>query len=380
MTPEPLTPAECDLRDFQFMPFDVVRFAQSDLIALEEPEAVVAAILLWGASWHGRPAGSLTDDDRSLSQAAGYGRAVTEWLKVKDGALRGWIRCSDGRLYHPVVAEKVQDAWDGKLRQRHRTYLAAIRKHNERDKEKGGLDQRTAPTFDEWIASDRPSSVVTRDKGGVSRVTSHQVTQTGGEHSQPVTPPEPQCHAKNSSKGQGQGEGQGIKKEGTSSLFGQPAAPTDPRPSTALVPVDGARPTRARKLKAEPTAVEQQLFDQFWAAYPKKVAKPEALAAYLAIIRTGRPEDSPEAILAGAEVYAAVRAGQDPHGTKHPQGWLNGRRWEDDHSDFHRGTHDDEHRPANDFGTAPSYVRRSRAERDQQAALAVLAERRAAIR
>lgn len=175
-------------------------------------------------------------------------------------------------------------------------------------------------------------------------------------------------------------QGTGIKDIGASPLFGQPAAPTDPRPSTALVPVGGPKPVRARKPKAEPTAAEQQLFDQFWAAYPKKVAKPEALAAYLAIIRTGRPEDSPQAILAGAEVYAAVRAGQDPHGTKHPQGWLNGRRWEDDHSDFHRGTHDDEHRAANDFGAAASHGRRSRAERDQQAALAVLAERRAAVR
>ncbi len=32
--------------------------------------------------------------------------------------LRGWIRCSDGRLYHPVVAEKALEAWVEKLTQR----------------------------------------------------------------------------------------------------------------------------------------------------------------------------------------------------------------------------------------------------------------------
>jgi hypothetical protein len=34
------------------------------------------------------------------------------WKKVRaKGGLRGWIRCSDGRLYHPVVVEKAIEAW-----------------------------------------------------------------------------------------------------------------------------------------------------------------------------------------------------------------------------------------------------------------------------
>lgn len=49
-------------------------------------------------------------------------------------------------------------------------------------------------------------------------------------------------------------------------------------------------------------------------------------------------------------------------------------------TDFNRGPTNGYHRPANDFSAAASHGRRSRAERDQQAALAVLADRRAAVR
>ncbi|QHJ01642.1 hypothetical protein GT347_20180 [Xylophilus rhododendri] len=33
------------------------------------------------------------------------------WKDVRSGALRGWVLCSDGRLYHPVVSEKALIAW-----------------------------------------------------------------------------------------------------------------------------------------------------------------------------------------------------------------------------------------------------------------------------
>ncbi len=117
---EPLTPPDCDLRDFAFMPLDVVRLRDSDLAALEAPEACWAAVLLWCASWHQIPAASLPDDDRVLANLAGFGRVVKEWQRVRSGALRGWVMCSDGRLYHPVIAEKANDAWNEKHAYRER--------------------------------------------------------------------------------------------------------------------------------------------------------------------------------------------------------------------------------------------------------------------
>lgn len=119
--PSPLTPDDCDLKDFAFMPLDVQRLRDSDLASEETPECCWAAVLIWCASWHQVPAASVPDSDQWLANQAGYvsrGKIDSRWKKVRDGALRGWIKCSDGRLYHAVVAEKALEAWIGKLTQR----------------------------------------------------------------------------------------------------------------------------------------------------------------------------------------------------------------------------------------------------------------------
>ncbi len=109
--PAPLTPLDCDLRDFAFMPPDVACLRDSDLAIQVGAEESRAAVLLWCGAWHQVPAASLPDDDKALAALAGYGRVVAEWRKYRDGALYGWVKCDDGRLYHPVVAEKARDAW-----------------------------------------------------------------------------------------------------------------------------------------------------------------------------------------------------------------------------------------------------------------------------
>lgn len=155
--PAPLTPPDCNLRDFPFMPWEIVRFRQSALVAQEDPEAILAAILLWGEAWTNVPAASLADDDKALARAAGYGRAVEAFQKVKAGALRGFVKCSDGRLYHPVVAEKARTAWDSKLKQRWRSHCGAIRMHNSRNPN----DQRTAPSLESWLQSGQAAAAET---------------------------------------------------------------------------------------------------------------------------------------------------------------------------------------------------------------------------
>lgn len=93
------------------MPLDVVRLRDSGIAVHASGDGFRAAVLLWCASWHQLPAGSLPDDDAILAQLAGYGRVVKEWKKVRNEAMRGWFKCSDGRLYHPVVVEKAIEAW-----------------------------------------------------------------------------------------------------------------------------------------------------------------------------------------------------------------------------------------------------------------------------
>jgi hypothetical protein len=152
--PAPLTPPDCDLRGFRDLPFDVQRFRDSDLVTEEEPEVVLAAILLWGAAWHQVPAGSLPNDDRSLSRFAGYGRSLRDWREVRDGALRGFVLCSDGRLYHVTLSEKANESWDKRLKYQHEK---ARDRHYKAVKHLAREDRPEFPDFDDWRAGRTPA-------------------------------------------------------------------------------------------------------------------------------------------------------------------------------------------------------------------------------
>jgi hypothetical protein len=143
----PLTPPDCDLQDFPFMPLHVARLRDSDLAAEESPEACWYAVLLWAASWHQIPAASLPDNDAVLAKLIGLGRDVRTFRKHKAAAMRGFVLCDDGRLYHPVVAEQAVTAWESKLQQRWRTECARIKKANQRT---GANDP--LPTFEEFLS------------------------------------------------------------------------------------------------------------------------------------------------------------------------------------------------------------------------------------
>lgn len=131
---EPLTPADCDLRALPFMPFDVVRLLDSDFYALSTADEFKAAFSLWCKSWAQVPAASLPNDDRVLAHLSGAG---AKWKKVKDMALRGFVLCSDGRLYHPVVAEKAKDAWErrGEWAEKHNNKTERQKRWRDRVKE-----------------------------------------------------------------------------------------------------------------------------------------------------------------------------------------------------------------------------------------------------
>jgi len=150
---EPLTPTDCDLRDFAFMPLDATRLLDSDLFALSSGDEFKAALALWCKCWLQVPAASLPNDDRVLAHLSGAG---SKWRKVKDMALRGFVLCSDGRLYHPVVAEKANDAW--------------ARKASYRDRSRKGNAKRWGSQKDEQEQSKSdplaiPEGVLERPKG-----------------------------------------------------------------------------------------------------------------------------------------------------------------------------------------------------------------------
>jgi hypothetical protein len=108
--PAPPVPEDADLRTYPYLPLEVGRLRDCDLAADATGDAFRAAVLLWCASWHQLPAGSLPTDERALCRLAGMGRDMAAWEVLRDDALRGWHEASDGRMYHKVIADRVLEA------------------------------------------------------------------------------------------------------------------------------------------------------------------------------------------------------------------------------------------------------------------------------
>jgi hypothetical protein len=222
--PEPPVPADCDLRDFAFMPLDVLRLRDSDLAA-GDATAFRAAVLLWCAAWHQIPAGSLTNDDTILARLAGYGRDVRNWRRAKDlGALRGWYLASDGRLYHGVVGQKAAEAWRQKTGYRERTAAARAAKEAARKAEREaraaaesqkGVDfgASTASPLDLHSTSTRPPLDLHPPRE------THQAPENA-PNDPPVT----------GHKGQGEEQGQGEVQKSPSDSSAAPALAAAPSP------------------------------------------------------------------------------------------------------------------------------------------------------
>jgi hypothetical protein len=119
--PCPLVPAHTDVRDLDGFMMNVERMLASELWALSTGEEFKAAFALWMRAWKQMPAGSLPDDERVLAAFSGAGK---RWPKVRGMALRGFVRCTDGRLYHRVLCEDVVRAAEKKRQYRERTKAA----------------------------------------------------------------------------------------------------------------------------------------------------------------------------------------------------------------------------------------------------------------
>lgn len=124
--PAPLVPADADLRDFAYTPIYRARLFGSAFHARASDAEWRAGVTLWLKSWDQTPPGSLPDDDIELCRLAELARDLKTWKRLRAGALHGWIKCSDGRLYHKVVAEVVNESIKRKKAQRDKTVRARI--------------------------------------------------------------------------------------------------------------------------------------------------------------------------------------------------------------------------------------------------------------
>jgi uncharacterized protein YdaU (DUF1376 family) len=165
---KPLVPPHADLRDFDFMPLDVVQLRSSRtwLRAKRDPALGFYLVNLWTSAWHAIPAGSLEDDDDVLAAAAMASQE--EWSRLRAELLRGWCRCEGGRLWHPVVAAKAAAAWQAKVRQRQHGKAGAEKRWGvHRHPIAEGVGIRTTPDSKERVEIPLPSLLT--ERGGYRR-------------------------------------------------------------------------------------------------------------------------------------------------------------------------------------------------------------------
>lgn len=87
------------------------------------------------------------------------------------------------------------------------------------------------------------------------------------------------------------------------------------------IPVPSQVSTSAPKVH-----VYTEEFEQWWAEYPRKQAKPDALKAF----KAARKTTDLATLLAGVRTYKLLNIGQEKSHLKMPAGWLRDRRWEDE--------------------------------------------------
>lgn len=181
--PEPLVSSDVDLRGFSGFMLDVDRLLASELIALGKPEEICAALMLWCRAWKQTPPASLPDDDRILAAFSGTGR---NWSKVKALALRGFIKCSDGRLYHKVLAQEAKEAWDRRLQHIEVVEAKTTRQQRWRERIKAASEQLRVM----GIVPPRGASLETLERllvdGGVRLQETSTVDASGDGHAYSV--------------------------------------------------------------------------------------------------------------------------------------------------------------------------------------------------
>jgi hypothetical protein len=94
------------------------------------------------------------------------------------------------------------------------------------------------------------------------------------------------------------------------------APPTRPNP-TPTQPQESKSKSRSKSLPR--SACEDDRFEEFWRAYPRRVDRRDAERAWAKAVKIHAAEQ----IIAAAKRYTAVSANQGPKYTKYPATWLN---------------------------------------------------------
>jgi len=108
--PAPLISKEVYLGDkAKWMPLLTDRLAHSMFVRIASNAELGAALRLWVQAWGERPSGSVPNDPRWLADVTKLG---DRWSSHAEVVLRGFVACSDGRLYHPVICEIAKNRFE----------------------------------------------------------------------------------------------------------------------------------------------------------------------------------------------------------------------------------------------------------------------------
>lgn len=138
-------PADTKAKGWRFE-LDYERIEQSDTWVLASPEMRPWLLMLWMTAWKQVPCGTLPANDELV--AARIGMDLRVFRANRDILMRGWFLASDGRLYHPVIAEQVLNLVA--LRNKE-----ATRKQAYRDKKNQSLASES-PTGQHWDSNGIP--------------------------------------------------------------------------------------------------------------------------------------------------------------------------------------------------------------------------------
>lgn len=145
--PDPPVDPEVDVRDLDGFMLNVERLMASELVALSSHEVIAAALFLWCRAWKQLPAASLPDDERVIAAFARL--PLPRFRKLKAEILRGFVKCSDGRLYHKVLAVEAVAAFARKKSFHGRRERDAERLRQWRLKQPGNAGETHIETHDE---------------------------------------------------------------------------------------------------------------------------------------------------------------------------------------------------------------------------------------
>jgi uncharacterized protein YdaU (DUF1376 family) len=320
------------------------------------------------------PDGGLPNDDRNL---ATYARCTArEWQKVKSTVLQFWHTCDDGKLRQKRLekersvvqtrSEKSRQSanvrWERSTNGRQTVVERSSFGSNLDPSEEANLLKNnnvehafasakhihpTQPNLEEEREKDTSyPSLRARDEGfvdlfGAEKQAPPSAAERGSARTEladrPTSPPEasPRGRSRKAEEAtsaspspseavpQGKAELGGISE----SKKVPPRAARTGFDATVALPSGAVAGCGKPKRRSKPTPPSDTAeSDEFWRAYPRRDDKYRFRFAFAeALKRTSAAE-----LIAGAERYAATRAGEDPKWTKLAVNWLREERWLDE--------------------------------------------------